>query len=558
MLFFVFFLAAFLIQGLSGSFQTEFGNWPDAAGHVINSLLIRDYMDGHIGENPVRYAERYYVHYPKVSIGMWPPLYYVVAASWMRVFGVSRVTLLTLAAVSVALLALLVAWFVRKMHGLGWGFAAGLTTLFLPQIMVGYTLFLLEVPVAAMQLAALLALIRYFEGGRLRQAALFGVLASAAMLTKGNAMALFLLPPLLVAVTGSWWVFRKPGIYLAGLIVLVIAMPWQLYSLKIHNDTALVDPIGLPFAISRVINLAEYIRIIWAGVGPAIFLVSLVGIISVIERLRKTYFALSSQPRASARDYSEALSAAGILSLWISSLVFHAIAPIPNQDGRYMTTVYACTVPLFAEGIWRLATLRADWSSRRLNARAVAIGGATMAIFLVFTFMFVPLSPMGFEYVNRLIQQSEHDSRGGLIFVCSDANGEGAAIVETAFSDRRRPGRYVLRASKYLSDNTWSPSQHNPVLASHGEILKMLHDYGVEFAIVDLNYSLWREDREALLSALQSDPQHWTVFYDGVPNGADRQLTVYRQNLDGIKSRIPVRVDTRHSIGKYLVEEVPK
>jgi hypothetical protein len=86
------------VQWYSGSYQSELSHWPDASAHVVNSMLIHDYLLKGIGQNPLRFAEQYHIHYPKVAIGAWPPLYYVIAALWMLVFGVNKTALLVLVA----------------------------------------------------------------------------------------------------------------------------------------------------------------------------------------------------------------------------------------------------------------------------------------------------------------------------------------------------------------------------------------------------------------------------------------------------------------------------
>ncbi|HJZ98096.1 MAG TPA: oligosaccharide flippase family protein, partial [Candidatus Solibacter sp.] len=69
----VFLLAAIVLQWRDGAFHAEFDGHPDEAGHFITSLMIRDYAATRIGTNPLAFARDYYLHYPRVALGHWPP-----------------------------------------------------------------------------------------------------------------------------------------------------------------------------------------------------------------------------------------------------------------------------------------------------------------------------------------------------------------------------------------------------------------------------------------------------------------------------------------------------
>src|ERR1700722_397874 len=83
------FLAAALICGTVGSLQvyrngyrSSLANHPDEAGHFVSGLCVLDYLRAGWGTNPIRFVESYYAHYPKVAIGHWPPMFFVMQAAW--------------------------------------------------------------------------------------------------------------------------------------------------------------------------------------------------------------------------------------------------------------------------------------------------------------------------------------------------------------------------------------------------------------------------------------------------------------------------------------------
>src|SRR5487761_2640999 len=62
-------------QIASGCYRSEFDGYPDEPAHYITGLMVHDYIASgspfhrSSQENPLHYAENYYLHYPKVSFG---------------------------------------------------------------------------------------------------------------------------------------------------------------------------------------------------------------------------------------------------------------------------------------------------------------------------------------------------------------------------------------------------------------------------------------------------------------------------------------------------------
>jgi hypothetical protein len=322
------------VQWYSGSYQSELSHWPDASAHVVNSMLIHDYLLKGIGQNPLRFAEQYHIHYPKVAIGAWPPLYYVIAALWMLVFGVNKTALLVLVALTAGAMATLIGALIWRW----WHPLAGILTacfwVFLPQIIFGSTIFILDIAVALAQFLALLALVRFWEKRTIAAAAQFGFLAAAAIYTKGNATALALFAPLAILLSSNWWVLRHARIYLSALIVLLFALPWQLFYLTIFQGNALITRIDHYFIWGRA---SGYLEILIREMGWPL--------------LSLAFTALSAILWRSFRALDVPVFLKALTALAIASFVFHCVVPIPGPDERYMTTVYSCLTGLAAAGL---------------------------------------------------------------------------------------------------------------------------------------------------------------------------------------------------------------
>src|SRR5687768_1057590 len=62
-----------LLQWLGGAYASGFGGHPDEAAHYVSSLMVRDFLPQAASGHPMQFAQSYYLHYPKVAIGNWPP-----------------------------------------------------------------------------------------------------------------------------------------------------------------------------------------------------------------------------------------------------------------------------------------------------------------------------------------------------------------------------------------------------------------------------------------------------------------------------------------------------
>ena len=65
------------------------GLWhPDAPSHALNGVFYKNMIEEGGFLHPKSYAERYYVQYPSLTVGMYPPIFYTIEAFFFKVFGV--------------------------------------------------------------------------------------------------------------------------------------------------------------------------------------------------------------------------------------------------------------------------------------------------------------------------------------------------------------------------------------------------------------------------------------------------------------------------------------
>lgn len=222
----IFWILAGCLQWKAGAFAAEFGSHPDEAAHYVTGLMIRDYVvTGHFA-HPWAYAQYYYAHYPKLALGMWPPLFHLTEALWTLVLSPSKVSVLLLEALIAAALAASVYWVLRRQYPATAAFAGGTLFVLLPLVRNSTQAVMADGLVALLAFWAMIFMVAYLERERTRDAVFFGAFAALSMTTKANGVALVLLPVIAVLITRRFCLLRRSGLYYAAAIILGFGAPW--------------------------------------------------------------------------------------------------------------------------------------------------------------------------------------------------------------------------------------------------------------------------------------------------------------------------------------------
>ena len=499
------FALTLLLQWLSGAYRSELAHFPDEPSHVVTSLMFGDYVRAGFPGSPVAYAEKYYVHYPKVAIGMWPPLFYCVAGAWTLVFGATRVSFLMLAALAGGLLAGSLAIFVKRMYGRALGLTAGVVLAFLSPVQSGNSMVMLDIPVALGCFWSMLLLVEYFRSERTRTAIAFGLVTALAMLVKANANACVVMALLMLPLTGRYSLLKRPGLYAAGAIVLVLGLPWQILSLKMERTAV---PMGSLHAADFGPMLFGYARILMVELTPLVAALTVVGLaVAAVPALRKAA--------------PDSVALAGAASLLLAILLFHCIEPRIFMDERYMTAALPPALVLFVAGCHALSRLRIRAVPGGAVRTAALVGVALAGAWLWGAFAIPQRPVLGFVAAADLALAA--NAPKDAMLVCSDAGGEGAFVAEVALRDHR-PSRIVLRASKVISQRPWSGTEVKMLLNDTADLGKYLEDVAVDVAVVDFT-ARENPERALLVSYLEQDAAGWRA--EEVKGDFARKLTVY-------------------------------
>ena len=95
-IFYFFFCLA--LPWAAGAYRSGFGANADEPAHYVTGLMVRDYIAQFFPGPPMAFAQSYYLHYPVVALGHWPPMFYILQAFWTLAAPVSYASLLLLMA----------------------------------------------------------------------------------------------------------------------------------------------------------------------------------------------------------------------------------------------------------------------------------------------------------------------------------------------------------------------------------------------------------------------------------------------------------------------------
>jgi hypothetical protein len=530
------------LQWKRNAAQSEFGGHPDEAAHYVTGLMVRDFVLHGKWSDPVGFAEQYYVHYPKVAIGHWPPFFYVVQAAWTCVFPTSRPSLMLLMAVLTALLAASLYRAVRPEFGVVTGLALGLVLVALPLVQMYTGMVMAEMLVALLHFWAVLAFGRFLDTGRGRDALLFGVVAALAILTKGNGVALALVPPLAVLLSRRFGLLKRWTFWLPAAVVLVICAPWYVFTMKYVQNTWAEQAVSTSYTADAArYYSAWFIKALGLGLG-------LLGLLGLLLQVRTCW-----------RKNDQNGKWVSVTAYFVAIVAFQCLVPC-GVDERFLIPVLPVVLLAAAPAARWLTSLVLP---RRLTAHGAALAAAALlgAVFSLETFTIPAWACHGYGPIARRITSSS-EFEGTVLLVSSDSYGEGMLIAEMA-NDEERPGHVILRGSKVLQSSDWLGRHYACRYRTSGEVMAYLDSIPVGLVIVDSSVprDADSEDRRLLLEAIRANPSRWESLgtYDLRRPWRDHPhaLNVYRLVTQGRSSARAVSIDMRGMLGKPLEWRAP-
>jgi hypothetical protein len=475
------------LQLLSGAYQADFDSTPDEPAHVVSSLMVRDHLASGSVAHPWEFAKTYYIHYPKVAILHWPPLFHFCEAIWMLAAGRSRAGLLSFQGSAGSALALSVFFWLRREHGFWIAFLSAI---------VSATTRLVQSAASAVAPDLLLGLFvfwdaaayaRYVATGNRRYAwwsALFGL---GALGVHGRAAILLMVPIMTLLL------LRVTAIRIAAamLVVLVyISLPSFL------SQAYPSSPMGV------LKNSGEYFAWLESALRWPVCLLALMGIAAAF-RVRE-------------RKSGMTVMIALVLSCWI----FHSAVNVPIQE-TFLITVAPAMIVLAAGGasaLWHGLAAAPSW--RRPGAIALVV----LSLWVAGSNMFGP--PVKESLGARRIVESNllYLDPQKIWLVAGTATFEGALIAETALRDTAKD-HIVLRASKMLAWSTWAGAYYRLLFQDQSSVSGFLDEAHVGWVIAQGSESV--PHIRQLEATLRARTRSWQSV---TPSSSPQGVTLFKRS----------------------------
>lgn len=429
-------------QWLAGAWSAEISG-SDEASHFVNGVMVSEYLKSilHL-PSPLAFARDYYEHFPKVAIGHWPPLFSVFLGLWFLVFPPSPVTALIPIAIILTALATLVYRQVRLYPAPQW-LAIAVGALFLLAPLSRSALLELMLEPACSFLVAIAA---FFFARRTMN--FFSLWSAVALLTKSNAGALALLPPIAVVISRHWHLLRTSAFWRPLPLVSIAVAPWYLYAWPMIAGEL------MPGQPSPYYVRMSYVFSQMAAEALAPFPLTL-----ILLALAGGWMNRTSDDRA-----------ATWAALALSVFAFHTFIT-PHGETRFYLTALAPVTILAGYALARFPAIAAG---------AVLAGLAALAG-----------TPLGYKAdygmtpaVDYVRSHRPASAQPAAVLVSSESNGEGAVIARFAQSERHS-NWYILRAGKMLSSSTWLGIAYQSRFADPNEVAAYLDRMPISYVILD-------------------------------------------------------------------------
>src|SRR5581483_1652716 len=271
----IYFAVVLSLQYIGGAFRDDFGGASDEPSHYVTAVMVRDYFAAGFPRGIMRFGEDFYIHYPKMAMGHWPPVAYIVLGTWMLIVGPGRTSVLVLIALLNATCALTLFLVARRVLFSIAAHLIAIIFLILPLVQLHCDMVMLEVPLMLVSFLAVLAFNRLLVRDTWANAFLFGLLASAAILIKGNAWALVLVPAISLLLLGELRRVLNLRLLAAAAIVCVTCVPFTLWSMHVVQDGWDSDTWTWQFTVKAVPSISQFM---FATVGVVLALCFCAGI----------------------------------------------------------------------------------------------------------------------------------------------------------------------------------------------------------------------------------------------------------------------------------------
>jgi hypothetical protein len=362
------------------------------------------------------------------------------------------------------------------------------------------------------------------------------VFTAAACLTKGNGVAVVLMPIAFIAITRRFDLLRKSGLYIAAAIVLVFAVPLLAASARFDAGIGDFGPVTVALVIERCRFYYEHLR---DQIGLPILVLSTIGLVLAVRRGWK------------GREPESLPLAESLAAVVIAGMAFHLLNPHQVSVTRYMTMIVGPLVALACLTAWQLAD-RIQMLPGRSTARI-----ATASALVLSTLAMRPapqvVKTLGYrEAIAHLAARGE--IAGRRLLVISDEIGEGAWVTEGAVLGLQ-PAPMMVRGSKLLASDTWGGHDVRLRYDSPAALLDELEAMQIAYVLIDLSDGAAKLPYFSQVATLaRTEPVRFAPEFSltASASGPRRSLALYQVTSPTVGPAKPLQIDLTSTLGRTV------
>ena len=506
-------LLSIVIVGLIVAIQIHMGSYSaelagDGTSHYISGLLVHDYIKTGF-PNPLVYLKNFHSHYPLVGIGHWGPVYYAIEAVWMLVLSPGRTSVLLLTASITAGTAVALYAFCRSWTNSLFALLAALAFIAMPVVQESSGEVMLDIPIALLSFIAMWIYVKYIETGRAAFSALFGLIASIALLVKGNAGCLVLLPPLIILLERRFDLLIKPSFWLPIPIVAALSVPWYLFT---YDLVAVGFRYHWGLDYTAIATVASF-QVLMANAGPLLTTLALLGGFDAMRRGRK------------------ASRLTGPLALFLSVWICQTVIPAALQD-RYLVALMPPLIILAIRGAQITLALISTGAQRLgLEGRHETALSLVMVLILGLSILSPALAAKTREHIgfSELAYEvwTQRIPLNPSVLIVTNNDAEGTAIAELAMNDPQRPSIFAIRGSRLLGGGGYNNQDYLPRFKTAEEVMREIDDYDIPLVLFrsDPTAKAWAHIGQ-VQEAQRLYPERWELIFRN--REASPEISLYR------------------------------
>lgn len=445
------FILCLCVQVFFRSPDAEFWHTDDGV-HYVSSAMIANWISSGFG-SPMAAALDYNSHYPLVGIGLWGPAFYGIFGVAIAVLGGGKAVALGLTAAIVASLAALTAWGVSQLASRTLAWVAAVLIVILPLCVDQSLAFGLDAPVALGLCGAAFALGHYLTIGSRVSLLLFVTLSLVGLLTKGNALALYLYGPLVLWLTCRFRAIFDWRLWLAVIAITAVALPWYIFSYGLAARGFRAEW-GWEFTShALLVNL----QLLYATSGPVLLLLASWG-----------------AWRGLTRGGLAGVSLAAALAVYL----FQSIVPA-SLNARYLLSMLPFVLVLASVGGQAL-----------LSAAAAHLRPLVAGCLLILLVMSVVALTYPSAKIYHGFGSAAKEARKLLSVINRSVLVVGFDVVETTFIAESamlqpiKPDLYIIRGSRLLGGGGYNNFDYEPRFNTAEQVADELTKYLVPMIVI--------------------------------------------------------------------------